>query len=348
MEIWKALPEEEKLSLYNVSNLGRVKNIKSGKFLQASDDEDKGYLVSSLKRDGSDKRNMYPRHRLVAMAFLPRVPGKDVVDHINGIRNDNRVENLRWVDKQENAMNKHGNKGGGKSFPVIKKDEDGNVIQLYDTVMAATATMEGVSNNRLTYAIRNGIPLNGFYWERHIEQLDGEEWKTIELESVSITVSNKGRVKTKHGITAGSKDCSGYMYACPPGYKRCTIHRLVCIAFHGPPNGDDNTVNHIDKNRANNCPENLEWLSMKGQIIHRGSTTKTVTKMGRAIGQYDIVLNTLIKVYPSIVAASKATGICYNTICNPLRGKTASGKEKTAGGYFWRFVDPDNLPTPEI
>lgn len=44
-------------------------------------------------------------HRLVATLFIPNPENKRCVDHINRIRNDNRVENLRWVTHQENSLN---------------------------------------------------------------------------------------------------------------------------------------------------------------------------------------------------------------------------------------------------
>ena len=60
-----------------------------------------GYLQVGLGRI----RNSVSVHRLVAEAFIPNPENKPCVDHINGNRLDNRVENLRWVSHKENCNN---------------------------------------------------------------------------------------------------------------------------------------------------------------------------------------------------------------------------------------------------
>lgn len=60
-----------------------------------------GYLQVNLGRI----RNTALVHRLVAKAFIPNPENKPTVDHINGNRLDNRVENLRWVTQRENVNN---------------------------------------------------------------------------------------------------------------------------------------------------------------------------------------------------------------------------------------------------
>ena len=60
-----------------------------------------GYLQVGL----SGSRNLKLVHRLVAEAFLPNPENKSTVDHINGNRADNRVENLRWTTQKENNNN---------------------------------------------------------------------------------------------------------------------------------------------------------------------------------------------------------------------------------------------------
>lgn len=72
-------------------------------------------------------RKRYKRvvHRLVAEAFLESPTPKHQVNHKNGIRNDNRIENLEWVTSQENAL--HGYRINGRK-PSEKQRENGRKL----------------------------------------------------------------------------------------------------------------------------------------------------------------------------------------------------------------------------
>lgn len=102
-EIWKIIEEHPK---YEVSNLGRIRslgfimnngNFRKGKILTPFVGS-KGYLRVEM----SGKK--YAVHRLVAAAFIPNYDNKPQVNHINGIKSDNRVCNLEWCTNSENTQ----------------------------------------------------------------------------------------------------------------------------------------------------------------------------------------------------------------------------------------------------
>jgi hypothetical protein len=87
---------------YLVSNDGQVKSVRNNKILKPTEDKD-GYLYFVLCVNGN--RKTIKAHRLVAKTFIENPCNKPAVDHINGIKHDNRVENLRWVTNKENTNN---------------------------------------------------------------------------------------------------------------------------------------------------------------------------------------------------------------------------------------------------
>ena len=104
-EIWRPIKGYE--GLYEVSNLGRVKSLgnnktKKDKILRSGIDS-QGYPNIGLSKKGN--RKTYNIHRIVAEAFIPNPENKRDIDHINNIKDDNRVENLRWCSHRENCNN---------------------------------------------------------------------------------------------------------------------------------------------------------------------------------------------------------------------------------------------------
>lgn len=102
-KIWKPIPG---YSLYKISNYGDIKtynwkNKGKEKIMKPALDQG-GYYRTMLKRDCDGKIHTVKLHRLVAITFIANPENKPQVNHINGIRNDNRACNLEWCTAKEN------------------------------------------------------------------------------------------------------------------------------------------------------------------------------------------------------------------------------------------------------
>ena len=87
---------------YEVSYLGNVRNIKTGKILKPGIDSH-GYYRLSLYINGNEYKKHI--HKLIAEYFIENPYNKKCVDHIDNDRLNNNINNLRWVSYQENNMN---------------------------------------------------------------------------------------------------------------------------------------------------------------------------------------------------------------------------------------------------
>ena len=94
-EFWKSIPGYE---AYDVSNRGNVR--RNGRVLKPNNKD--GYHHINLCNNNIKKT--LKMHRLVALAFIPNPDNKPTVDHINHVRSDNRVENLRWATHSEQTI----------------------------------------------------------------------------------------------------------------------------------------------------------------------------------------------------------------------------------------------------
>ena len=96
-EVWKQL---EDYPNYFVSNTGKIRNVKTGRELSQYLMPN-GYLSLHLHKNNKEKGFLV--HRLVAETFIDNSNNCDTVDHLNGIKTDNRAENLQWLSRSDNV-----------------------------------------------------------------------------------------------------------------------------------------------------------------------------------------------------------------------------------------------------
>lgn len=183
MEEWRPIKDYE--GLYEISNLGRVKSLnykRTGKKKILKNMEcGNGYLTVSLTKNG--KQKVFYIHRLVAVAFIPNPESKPCIDHINTIRTENCVWNLRWVTYEENNNNHLTNKKqseskkGDKCYNYGKKGKychsskkvvqlscDGVLIKIWDCIIGIERE-EGFNRSAITDCCKGRRKdYKGFKW----------------------------------------------------------------------------------------------------------------------------------------------------------------------------------------
>ena len=150
---------------YQVSNLGRVKSLKQGKERILNNClSTTGYLVVGIHKKG--KRKNWPIHKLVALSFLPNADKKPQINHKDGNKTNNNINNLEWVTAKENAqhawdMGLLANRIKSVSKPVI----DIITGEKYKSLTAACIHI-GEPYNRHNLRNLKKSPLQRFFYER--------------------------------------------------------------------------------------------------------------------------------------------------------------------------------------
>lgn len=178
MEEWRDIDEFE--GKYKISNIGRVVSVKRNLILK-SFISNSGYAFVCFTINGKSKGRFI--HRLMSQAFIPNPNNYSQVNHINGNRLDNRLENFEWCNNSINGIHayrilgrKHAMQGKfGKdnpvSKPIIQCDMEGNEIKEWDCIadyVRATGRYQSGVSNALSGVQKSA---HGYKWKfKNIEK----------------------------------------------------------------------------------------------------------------------------------------------------------------------------------
>lgn len=133
--MWKKIIIDNVITNYSVNEEGKVKNDITDKELSPRVQQGYKHVTIYINKKPKSCRV----HRLVATAFIPNIENKPYVNHLNGIRNDNRVENLEWVTPSENTQ--HAVDTGffkpTREKQVVQYNLNGDKIAIYRSISDA-------------------------------------------------------------------------------------------------------------------------------------------------------------------------------------------------------------------
>lgn len=270
---WKLIPVENTLRDYYVSNDGQIYSDFSGKILNCSSLRGgyKSFHISLDTENGELKRKSFKVHQLVAKAFIPNddPQNKNVVNHKDGNKLNNHVDNLEWVSLREN--NQHAIDTGLIKITkrrVTQMDLDGNVIKIHET-LRGSGTDTGVLSSSIAKCCKGTRQTaGGFKWKFTDENTNEIDSKNVDLSAFKevnfnpkYLINDKGEVYStsykKFMKTQTTNDgYLGIQLANKGKRKSYLLHRLVAEHFYDNFK-DSKLVRHKDNNKFNNMFQNL-------------------------------------------------------------------------------------------
>lgn len=148
--------------IYGVSFDGRIFNLNTGKEKCPVLDKATGYYKVQLWKN--NKMKCFFIHRILASAFMPPEEGKYYVNHKNGVKTDNKIENLEWCTNKENSI--HSIEVLGNSVFDKAPNFKGVIHKVYGVFLTAqeAAKMLGISKKGMLKML-NGEKKNTSFFE---------------------------------------------------------------------------------------------------------------------------------------------------------------------------------------
>ena len=297
-------------------------------------------------------------HRVVKLTFhgLPKDPNMWQVHHRDGNKENNRLDNLDFVNNSLNVQHSYADPsrrcGGSKMWKPAEWRPVGSQDWIECPSVTVAAQQFGVTRSSMSKWCKNQAIRKGFqfrFQDIREKSLPGEKWRNIRdpatgMELHGRKVSSLGRVMLQHGFVY--RGCKRHKQ----GYFSTTIsngtytskhfvHRLVANTFLGPPPTKHRIfINHKDGDKGNNAAENLEYVTQAENVRHH------FTRAGWAPRQPDVKTRAVLSRdygsdsdwthHPSMTSAARTLALHIHLV-----SRCARGLQKQTGGYEFRLAD---------
>ena len=267
-EEWKVI---EKATNYEISTCGQVKNTTTKRILKPT--LVNGYLAIGLRINNKTTTTFI--HRLVATCFLVCPDEAYVVNHKDGIKTNNIIENLEWISQSANSKHAYSlNLRKSTRIRIHQYKLDNVFVREYESLLEAEKET-GVFNGHISKACRGVQKTAGGYIWKYANYIPTTqpvpEGKTM-TGYPNYIITNDGKVynSQRNKFLVPAKGENGYMYvglSDGQDRKSFSAHRLVALLFIDNPN-NYSEVNHKDFDKTNNNVDNLEWISRSDNMKH--------------------------------------------------------------------------------
>lgn len=276
-EIWLNIHFDEYKELYMISNLGRIKSIKTNKILNTH--IKCGYLAVYIENNNAKIRKTPCVHTLVANLFCnkPKSQNKLCINHIDGNKHNNKSSNLEWITLSENT--KHAYNIGLKkisSKPIIIMDMNDNFIDEFVSIKEACVKYN-LTDSKVS-AVCKGLKKSHkqykFKYKNNYDQINIDDYTCKDIPNYNnykITIDGNVYSLSHKKFLSSRTDGNGYklinLYDGVNPPKAHLIHQLVAQSFIDNPENKP-YVNHINKNKSDNNILNLEWVTPSENMYH--------------------------------------------------------------------------------
>ena len=138
---------------YQISNFGRIRNYRTKKVLKNYISPE-GYICNSLRHSKEERTHTVRVHRLIAEAFIPNPNNYPIINHIDGNKQNNNIENLEWCTAQHNIQHSFDN----------RLQEPTNIILVgYDYVIAFAMYLNGFLYGEIVERLGNKVKDRAVY-----------------------------------------------------------------------------------------------------------------------------------------------------------------------------------------